>query len=396
MSGPLSHLKVVDFSSVLMGPYCTMLLSDMGADVIKVERPSGDSTRYIGPSRNKGMGSMFLNLNRNKRSITLDLKSEKGKNVLLKLLKESDVFVHSLRPHTMKKLGLAYDDILEVNSKIIYCGLYGFSKDGPYRARPAYDDIIQAGSGIAAVQGEMAGEPQYLTSLMADKTTGLIGSNAIIAALLHRERSGEGQEIEVPMFESMVSFSMIEHMYGETFSPPIGNSIYPRAASPYRKPYRTSDGYISAMMYNDKQWLSFFEVSGKEHLKDDARFKDIHARTQHIDFVYKTVEDIMETRTTEEWLTLLEQGDIPCVRVNRPEDLFHDPHLDAINYFEEVEHPTEGKIKNIRFPASFSATATDTRRLAPRLGEHSEAILREMGYDEKEIEGILEQGPQYI
>lgn len=395
MGGPLSHIKVVDFSSVVMGPYCTMMLSDMGADVIKVERPSGDSTRYIGPSRSKGMGSMFLNLNRNKRSIGLDLKNEKGRKALMDLLKESDVFVHSLRPHTMEKLGLTYEEMIKVNPKIIYCGLYGFSKNGPYRKRPAYDDIIQAGSGIAAVQGEMAGEPQYLTSLMADKTTGLIGTSTILAALLHKERTGEGQEIEVPMFESMVSFSMIEHMYGHTFSPPMGDTVYPRAASPHRRPYKTADGYISVLIYSDKQWQSFFEITGNGHLKKDARFKDITARTSNINYVYETVGNIIESKTTEEWLQILEQEDIPCINVNKPEDLFDDPHLREIGFFEEMNHPTEGKIKNIRFPAVFSSSLTEVRRLAPHLGEHSEEVLKEIGYSESEIQDLLSHNNKY-
>jgi crotonobetainyl-CoA:carnitine CoA-transferase CaiB-like acyl-CoA transferase len=389
MGGPLKNIKVVDLSSVFMGPYCTLMLGDMGADVIKVERPSGDSTRYLGPAHHQGMGSMFLNLNRNKRSIVLDLKSEKGKEAMLKLIQDSDVFIHSLRPQAIEKLDLTYEDLLSVNPSIIYCGLYGFSKKGSYNDKPAYDDIIQAGSGIASVQGEMNGEPQYLSSLMADKTTGLIGLSTIIAALLYREKTGEGQEVEVPMFESMVSFSMIEHMYGHTFSPPIGDSVYPRAASPFRKPYKTSNGYISVMIYNDKHWLSFFEIPGNEHLKKDTRFKDISARTDNIHFVYKTIEDIIKTKTTEEWIELFEDNDIPCIKVNKPEDLFHDEHLNSIGFFNELDHPTEGKIKNVGFPATFSKSRTELRKLAPTLGEDSEEILMEIGYEENEVKDIM-------
>lgn len=382
MNSLLNNIKIVDLSSVFMGPYCTMVLGDMGADVIKVEHPKGDTTRYIGPSMHEGMSSIFLNLNRNKRSITLDLKTQEGKNIIKQLIKESDVFVHSLRPQAIEKLNLTYEELYTVNSKIIYCGLYGFSKNGPYKKKPAYDDIIQASSGIASIQGEMAGEPQYLSSLMADKTTGLLGANAIIAALFHKERTGEGQEIEVPMFESMVSFSMIEHMYGHTFDPPIGDTVYPRAASQYRKPYKTKDGYISAMIYNDEHWRNFFDITGNAHLKNDYRFKNITARTNNIDFVYGKIEEIIKTKTTDEWLRLLENNDIPCARVNRPEDLFYDSHLTEVNHFQNVDHPTEGKIFNIKFPVNFSKYNNNIRKHAPNLGEHTEEILNEIKYNE--------------
>lgn len=393
MSGPLCNLRVLDFTSVLMGPYCTLLLGDMGADIIKIENASGDSTRHIGPSRNKGMGSLFLNLNRNKRSIVLDLKSDEGRKALLKLVEESDVFIHSLRPQTIKKLGLAYEDVSFVNKQIIYCGMYGFSKEGPYGSKPAYDDIIQAASGIAAAQGEMNGRPQYLSSLIADKTAGLLGLSSILAALYYKEKTGIGQEIEVPMFESMVSFNMIEHMYGQTFSPPLGESFYSRATSPYRKPYQTTNGYVSVLIYNDKHWKSFFKVSGFDELGEDMRFKDLNARVEHIDFVYQTVEQIIATKTTEEWIRILEAADIPCMPVNSPEDLFTDVHLQETEFITDIIHPTEGKIKEVKFPVNFSNTPAGITRHAPQLGEHNEEVLKEAGYTDEEIKKIVQQKP---
>lgn len=385
MSGPLKGVRVLDLTAVVMGPYCTLMLGDMGADIIKVENLSGDTTRYLGPSKNEGMGSLFLHLNRNKRSVTLDLKSKKGKEILLALIKEVDVFVHTMRLHTMEKLGLTYEDLKKVNNKLIYCGMYGFSKDGPYSKKPAYDDIIQGASGIAAAQGQISEEPQYLATVLADKTAGLVGMSSILAALYHREKSGEGQEIEVPMFETMVSYSMIEHMYGETFTPPIGSMYYSRVTSKNRKPYKTKNGYIGVMIYNDKQWRTFFEVSGHKELQDDERFENMKNRSANIDFVYQVVEEIISTKTSEEWLEILESSDIPCTKINSPKDLFDDPHLKETNFFREVEHPSEGMIKDMKFPVNFSNTPATVKRYAPNLGEHNEEIFNEVGFSGKDL-----------
>ncbi|TQR12274.1 CaiB/BaiF CoA transferase family protein [Psychrobacillus soli] len=376
MSGPLEGIKVLDLTSVVMGPYCTLMLGDMGADVIKVENPSGDTTRYLGPAKNRGMGSLFLHLNRNKRSVSLDLKSVDDREILIELVREADVFVHTMRPQSMERLGLSYRELKEVNRRLIYCGMYGFSKEGPYGERPAYDDIIQGASGIAAAQGEVSGAPQYLATVLADKTAGLVGLSSILAAIYRRELSGEGQEIEVPMFETMVSYTMMEHMYGKTFSPPIGSSYYSRVTSSYRKPYKTIDGYIGVMIYNDKQWQSFFNVSEQSNLQDDIRFSNITERTKNIDFVYGTIEDIMATKTTNEWLNILEEADIPCTKINTPDSLFEDPHLLATEFFKSTQHPTEGDIWEMKFPVNFSGTPTSIQRHAPNLGEHNEEIMK--------------------
>lgn len=379
MSGPLKDIKVLDLSSVVMGPYATMFLGDMGADVIKIERPSGDITRYVGPSRNKGMGSNFLNLNRNKRSLVLDLKSDEGHKIMIDLVKESDILVHSFRPQTMKKLGLSYENVSSINKGIIYCGMFGYGQDGPYAPNPAYDDIIQAGSGVAAAQGEIAGEPQYVASLLADKTTGLIGLSAVLSSLVHKEKTGEGQEVEVPMYESMVSNTLIEHLYGETFSPPIGEPYYARATSPSRKPYKTSDGYLGVLIYNDKQWQNFLNAIGREELMEDERFKDINGRSNNTDFVNEFVEKTMLNKTTYEWVKFCNEYDIPYMPVNSPKDLMEDEHLKAINFFTKVEHPTEGEITNMKFPVKFSKTPAEVRNLAPTLGEHTEEIKKSIG-----------------
>jgi|SRR5699024_3648366 len=381
MSGPLKGIKVLDLSSVVMGPYATMMLGDMGANVIKIERPSGDITRYVGPSRNKGMGSNFLNLNRNKRSIILDLKSEEGHQMMLDLIRESDILIHSYRPQTMDNLGLSYEKVSSINKSMIYCGMYGYGQEGLYGSKPAYDDIIQAGAGVAAAQGKIAGEPQYVASLLADKTTGLIGLSAVLSALVYREKTGEGQEIEVPMYESMVSYSLIEHLYGETFTPPIGDAFYSRATSPYRKPYKTSDGYLSVLIYNDKQWHNFLTAIERPDLLEDDKFKDINVRSNNTEYVNLFVEEVMRTKTTEVWIQFCKEHDIPYMPINYPNDLLEDEHLKSVNFFRKINHPTEGEIRNIKFPVNFSKTPAELNCLAPNLGEHTEEIKQSLGYN---------------
>lgn len=366
----LQGIKVVDLTAVVMGPYCTMHLADLGAEVIKVETKTGDSTRHIGASTTDGMGSLHLHLNRNKKSIVLDLKSQSGIEEMRQLIADADVFVHSLRPQAIERLGLSYDVIKEINQAIVYCGMYGYSKSGPYGQRPAYDDIIQAASGVAATQGEMTGEPQYLATLMGDKTAGIVGVYAIIAALFHRERTGKGQEVEVPMFETLVSFNMIEHLYGRTFVPALDDAYYSRAVSPYRKPYRTRDGYISILIYNDAHWQAFFEITGRDDLKKDERFENITKRTEHIDYVYQTVEGIIAEKTTVEWIDILQETDIPFTKINTPDDLLEDVHLNETNFFERIDHPTEGSIIQMKHPVNFSETPVNRMTPAPKLGEH--------------------------
>ena len=338
------------------------------------------------------MSGPFLHLGRNKKSIVLDLKSKEGRDVVLKLAKEADVFIHSMRPQAIDKLGLSYEQVAAVNNQIIYCGAYGFHKDGPYGNKPAYDDIIQGISGLAAAQSKMAGTPQYMASAIADKTTGLIASNALMAALYCREKTGEGQNIEVPMFESMIAYTLAEHMYGMTFNPPLSNSLYPRVTSKFRKPYRTLDGYISVLIYNDKQWQNFFTMSGYPELKEDVRFCDIHSRTENIDELYQMVDDIMTTKISREWLEIVDQCDIPAMPLYQPEDLLSDPHLQQTGFFKKIDHPTEGEILDMSPPVRFSGFSRQENQMAPRLGQDSVDVLRDLGYSQGEIQVLMDQG----
>ena len=379
MPGPLTGVRVIDLTSVAMGPYATQILGDMGADVVKVEAPEGDVFRHVAPARNPGMGAAFLNLNRNKRSIALDLKRDEDRQILLDLIADADVLVSSVRPQAMRKLGLDYDSLRERNPRLICCGTYGFSESGPYAGRPAFDDVIQAMSGMAALQGHNdPGGPKYINTIAADKTAGLTAAYSIAMALYERERSGRGQAIEVAMFETMVSFTLIEHMSGETFCPAQGSMGHERVLSPDRRPYRTRDGFIGLLPYTTSQWVRFFEIVGKPEYAADPRFSDPAVRSQQISELYKIVAEIIAERSTAEWVDLLRTADIPVTPVLSPEDVLVDEHLQEIGFFQQQTHPSEGQIRTIGIPVRFSRTPGAVSRLAPRLDEHREEILREV------------------
>ena len=392
MPGPLDGISILELSSVVLGPWACQILGDMGAEVIKVEPPYGDSNRVLGASRNPGMAALYLTCNRNKRSIVLDLKQESGRAAALKLAERVDVLIHNNRPQVMSKLGLNYDDVKAVNPEIIYCGAYGYAKDGPYGSKGALDDSIQSVAGVAMLTQMVLGEPRYLPTVIADKTTALGVVYAVTAALFHRERTGVGQEIEVPMFESMVYYVMAEHLWGMTFEPPIGTAGYKRLMSYHRKPYKTKDGYIAILPYLDNHWKSFCEVSSRTDLLEDKRFTTLSDRVQNIDDTYEETAKTMATRTTNEWLDIFDKTSVPINVVNTLDGLIDDPHLNAVNFWEIVDHPTEGRIRMTRFPVNFSATPADVRRLPPRLGENSIEILREANLSQAEIDAMLESG----
>jgi len=390
-AGPLAGIRVVDLTSTFMGPYCTLLLAQMGAEVIKVEPPTGDVVRYIGDDRGVGMGPVFLNANRGKRSVALDLKTPAGRGVLQRLVTTADVFVHNVRPEAARRLGIGYAEVAAVNAATVYCALRGYGREGPYRDRAAYDDVIQASCGLAAVQGA-ADEPAYVRTPVADKAVGLLALSAINAALFARERTGRGQEIEVPMLESMVTFTLLDQQGGYVFDPPRGAAGYARTASPFRKPYRTADGYLSVMVYTDTQWRTFFALVGRPDMAADPRYRTITERTQHIDELYQLVEKELLARPSAEWLAALSRAEIPAAPIHSVPDLFTDDHLVAAGLFERVEHPSEGPLRLARFPVSFGGSHPDRPRPAPRLGEHGAEVLAELGYGPEDIDGLVAAG----
>ncbi|MBC3191704.1 CoA transferase [Pseudonocardia sp. C8] len=388
MAGPLDGIRVLDLTSNFMGPYASLLLADMGADVAKVESPAGDTTRGVGPARNPGMSAIFLHLNRNKRSLVLDLKTPDGRDALRRMARDADVLLHSLRPAAMSRLGVSYADLAGDNPRLVYCGCFGFGQDGPYAGKPAYDDLIQAAVGMPVLQSRRSGEPEYVATAVADRVVGMAASSAVAMALFHRERTGRGQEVEVPMFETFAHFTMGDHLYGHTFVPPIGTWGYARMMNADRRPYRTLDGYLGVNVYTDRHWRRFFDAVGRPDLAADPRFADIAGRTDHIGELYAFLAEVFTTRSTADWVTLLTDADIPAVAMNTPETLLEDPHMTEVGFFDEVEHPTEGRLRTIGIPQRWSETAPELRHPAPRLGEHSAELLREYGFASNEIETL--------
>jgi crotonobetainyl-CoA:carnitine CoA-transferase CaiB-like acyl-CoA transferase len=375
-TGPLSGVRVVDLTAMVMGPYCTQILADMGADVIKVEPPDGDNTRYISVGPAPGMSGVFVNVNRGKRSVVLDLRSDEGKRALRALVEHADVFIHSMRSKAVAKLGFGYEDVAAINPAIIYTNCYGYGRRGPDRDLTAYDDTIQAECGLPAVQQMLTGEVNYVGTIMADKVAGLTAVYATMMALFHRERTGEGQEVEVSMFETMASFMLVEHANGAMFEPPLGPAFYPRAVAPNRRPYRTKDGHISALIYNDKQWSAFVDAVQPEWASD--AFATLEQRARHIDAVYALVADTMKERTTQEWLDLFRALDIPAAPLRTPDELFRNPHLNAVGLFETVE-TAHGRVRFPGVPTWFSRTPGRVAGPAPELGADTREVLAELG-----------------
>jgi len=367
-TGPLSGVRVVDMTSVAMGPYATQILGDMGASVVKVESPEGDVFRHTAPARHHAMGAAFLNLNRNKRTIVLDLKVADDLATIKQLIEAADVFVSNVRPQSLRRLGLDYGTLQHRNPRLIYCGAYGYSEAGPYAGQPAFDDIIQARCGMAAFQGATSdGTPQYVNTILADKVSGLTIAYAIPMALYERERSGFGQAIEVPMFETLVSFIAVEQLAGKTFIPPLGDTGYARVMSPHRRPYRTIDGFLALLPYTTDQWQRFFTLAGRTDLARDPKFSDAISRSENIDKLYEELAGIVSAKTTVAWLALLQDADIPHSEITKLDDLINDKHLNATGMIYEYEHPTEGRLRGIGIPARFSRTPGEIRMPAATL-----------------------------
>jgi crotonobetainyl-CoA:carnitine CoA-transferase CaiB-like acyl-CoA transferase len=392
LAGALAGVRVLDLTSVLMGPLATVMLGDYGADVIKVEAKTGDTVRGIGPMKNPGMGQIFLHMNRNKRSIVLDLKTPEGKAALLRLAAKSDVLIYNIRPQAMQRLGLGFDALQVVNPRLIYCGLFGYGQNGPYADYPAYDDLIQGISAIPSLVAQVGdGTPRYVPLAFIDRTVGHVAVGAICAALYARERTGRGQSIDLPMFETMVPFVLGDHMSGATFDPPLGEMGYPRQLAPQRRPFQTRDGYVCVLLYNDKHWKSFFEGLGQaERFTQDPRLASITERTLNIDALYGEVGQLLSQKSTEHWLDFFQKADIPAVPLNTLESLLKDPHLEAVGAFAWREHPSEGPLRSLEPIGRWSDTPPSVRFPAPQLGQHTVEILREADFNEAEIQAIIE------
>jgi len=374
-----------------MAPYATQILGDMGADVIKVEAPDGDPVRLIGPARNQGMGAIFINCNRSKRSIVLNVKHKDGHKALMDLVATADVLVYNRRPQVMNRLRLSYSAIKAVNQSIVYAGLFGYGQYGPYASKPAFDDLIQGAVAVPWLAHMADGrEPTYAPTAIVDRGVGLWAVGQINAALFHRARTGEGQRIDMPMFEMMASFILSDHLSGQTFEPNIGPPGYPRMLNPNRRPYPTRDGHICVMIYTDLHWKTFFKVLDREtEFNNDPRFATMATRTEHIAAIYRELAEILAMRTTAEWMKLFEAEDIPAMPMHTLESLIDDEHLAQVEFFQSTEHSSEGRLYDMAYPSTWSVTQPKASRLAPRLGEHSIEILREINYDDAKILDLL-------
>jgi len=387
-SGPLAGIKVLDLTSVLYGPYASQTLGDWGAEVIKIEPLTGDTWRYSGQFRNRGMTGQFMAVNRNKRSLALDLKQPDGKSVLQRLIATADVLLTNIRPAALGRLGFGYEACQQINSRLIYAAATGFGQDGPWAARPAFDEVIQASSGFASAMGS-DDEPAFVPSLVADKICGLTLVAAVSAALVHRERTGKGQMVEVPMLETITAFNSIEMLGGHAFDPPIGPAGYKRMKE--RRPVRTKDGWLTMLPYSGDNWCIFFEAVGHPECIERFAVKDSVSRAQNIDRIYDKMAEIAITRTTAEWEELLLRIDVPHAAFAKITEIAEQPHLKAVGMIATLDHPSEGKIRQARPSARFSDTPAEIHRMPPRLGEHSRAILREAGFTEEDVASMIEK-----
>lgn len=387
-TGPLAGIRVLDLTSVVLGPLATQILGDYGADVIKVEGLEGDLIRSNGVSKKLGMSSIFLAINRNKRSLAIDLKSKAGADALRKLLPTIDVLVHNMRVAAIERLGFGYDAVAAVNPKIVYCVATGYGQDGPDRDKPAFDDVIQAGCGLAALIGHANNQPDFAPTLLADKTTGLALANAVLAALFHRERTGVGQFVEVPMLETMAAFTMAEHMGGLSFDPPTAKAGYARILAGGRKPAPTRDGFVAMLPYTVDHWQALFAHVGRADLGVKYNLADRYERNARIVELYADLALITGQMSTEECLGVCAQLDIPATRIYSIDELPEHPHLKAVGLFQATDHPTVGATVSIRPPTLFARSPASLRLPAPELGQHSVEVLREAGLSQTELDQL--------
>jgi crotonobetainyl-CoA:carnitine CoA-transferase CaiB-like acyl-CoA transferase len=393
MSGPLAGVRVVDLTTVVVGPICSRTLADYGADVIKVEAPGGDLLRTMAEgNRNPGMSGKFINFNRNKRSIVLDLKKPPGHAALLRLIARGDVFVSNVRPEGLARAGLDHASLAKDNPKLIHCSILAFGRGGRYFNRPAYDPVIQSLSGVAGTIARATGEPRFVPMVMSDHTSGLIAAQCIGFALYRREKTGKGEAIDVPMLENMASFVSSEHLGAATFDPAVGPTGDGRLLSPNYRPLPTKDGYITIRPNTNLQAFAFFDAIGRPELKTDPRFNSAAARTKNAAAYFEVQKEGLDQKTTDEWVELFDKLDVPAARYNSIDDLLTDPHLKDVGFYKEEDHPTEGRLRRTRLANIFSGGAREDETHAPRLGEHTREVLAEAGYAQAEIDDLLAAG----
>ena len=386
--GPLAGYRIIDLTTVLFGPYATQILGDYGADVIKVESPQGDGVRPNGVSKHPDKASVYLAVNRNKRAIAVDLKTPEGREVLWKLIAGADVLVHNIRLSAIERLGFGPAEVAKRHPRVVYCAATGFGSNGPHRDKPAYDDIIQSACGLASLNSMGRDAPDYVPTVMADKTAGLMLTHAMLAALLARERTGRGQFVEVPMLECLVSFTLCEHLGGMTFLPPISGAAgagYARVTAGGRKPVPTKDGYMTILPYNGAHWSAFFSAAGRPELADKYSVNNGAVRNANITTLYVELALLTPQRTSAQWMEICDREDIPATPIYSLDELPEHPHLKAVELFRTMQHPTEGRIRYVAPPMRFSETPPSVRMGAPSLGQHTDEILREAGFDDAAI-----------
>ena len=392
-TGPLAGIRVIDLTSVVLGPLATQILGDYGADVVKIESLEGDLMRSNGVSLHRGMSSIFLAINRNKRSVAVDLKTEAGLALVRQLVQGADVLVHNMRVAAIERLGLGYAAVAALNPQIVYCMATGFGQDGPDAHRPAFDDVIQAACGLAALNGQGGGagtgQPDFAPSLIADKTTGMAVVNAVLAALVHRGRSGQGQCVEVPMLETMVAFTLAEHLGGLTFDPPPAKAGYARLLQGGRKPAPTRDGFVALLPYTGDQWQGLFDAVGRGDLAAKYQLQDRQVRNARIAELYADLAIVTRQFSSDELLALCDRLDLAATRIYAIDDLPSHPHLQAVGLFQPLDHPTEGATLTVRPPTRFARTPASVRWGAPQLGQHTREVLAEAGLSPEVLDGLL-------
>ena len=386
-TGPLKGIRILDLTTVVLGPFATQTLGDWGADVIKIEGLNGDTARNSGLFRNRGMAANFMQLNRNKRSVALDLKTEGGKEALRRLIPTADAIVTNIRPAGMNRLGFGYEACKALNPRIVFAVATGFGQDGPWRARPAFDEIIQAASGFASAMGS-DDEPMFVPSLVADKLTGMAMVSAVCAALFQRTQSGEGQLVEVPMLETLAAFNTVEMMGGLSYEPPVGPPVYKRMRE--RKPAKTKDGWLTMLPYSAANWCAFFEAVGHPELIEEFGVNDPVLRNRNVGAIYEKMREISQARTSAVWEALMLSIDVPHTSFTRMADVTEQTHLKAVEMFPVLDHPTQGQVRVARPPTRFASTPAEIRLPVPLLGEHTAEVLSEAGFSEAEIAALVD------